>query len=143
MVGHGGTGLKLWISLALGVLFAVMGVAASLAYFGVNLPLPVSLVTATVVEISLVIAGLLLFVDSFSIRTPMGLVKWGSIVIALLLAAIGAIPLMVKYQVLSFLPFLVKLTIPEIVLNILLAFYGLYLLFTVTQLFRARAMGFY
>ncbi|MBU2589486.1 MAG: hypothetical protein KKA65_04595 [Nanoarchaeota archaeon] len=139
----GGTGIKLWISLVLGILFAVMGTAATLAYFGINLPLPVSLITATVVEISLIVAGLVLFVDSFSIRTPMGLVKWGSVVIALLLAAIGAIPLLVKYQMLSFLPFLVKLTIPEIVLNILLAFYGLYLLFTVTQLFRAKAMGFY
>ena len=139
----GGTGLKLWISLVLGILFAVMGVAATLVYFGINLPLPVSLVTATVVEISLVVAGLVLFIDSFSIRTPMGLVKWGSIIIALLLAAIGAIPLLVKYSMLSFLPFLVKLTIPDIILNILLAFYGLYLLFTVSQLFRARAMGFY
>jgi len=139
----GGTGIKLWISLALGILFTVMGVAATLVYFGMNLPLPVSLVTATVVEISLVVAGLVLFIDSFSIRTPMGLVKWGSIIIALLLAAIGAIPLLVKYSMLSFLPFLVKLTIPDIILNILLAFYGLYLLFTVSQLFRARAMGFY
>lgn len=51
----GGTGIKLWISLVLGILFAVMGTAATLAYFGINLPLPVSLITATVVEISLIV----------------------------------------------------------------------------------------
>ncbi len=139
----GGTGIKLWVSLALGILFTLMGIVATLSFFGINLPLPISLISDTVVEISLVVAGLLLFVDSFSIRTPMGLVKWGSIIIALLLAIIGALPLLIKNNLLGFLPFLVKLTIPPIVLNVLLAFYGLYLLFTVTQLFRARAMGFY
>lgn len=141
MTGH--SGIKLWISVIAGIIFVAIGVIASMSYLGINLPIPAIALSAEVIEISLVVAGLLLFIDSFSIRTQMGLVKWGSIMIAILLAAIGAIPLLIKYQVLGFLPFLLELTIPPIVLGILLAFYGLYLLFTVTQLFRARAMGFY
>lgn len=137
--------LKLLLSLLLGLLFTAMGTVSALNFFGIPISLGFIdfLLSATIIEISLVVAGILLFLDSFSVRTQMGLVKWSSILIALLLAVIGAVPLMIENRFLDFLPFLLQITIPHMVLSIVLAFYGLYLLFTVVQLYKAKAMGFY
>jgi len=140
---HGGSTAKLWLSFLLGLLFAALGVVSALAYLGVMLPIPAIIMSPLVIKISLIIAGLLLFVDSFSVRTMTGQVKFASILIALLLAVIGAIPLLLDYKLLGFLPFVIEFTIPPIVLSIVLAIYGLYLVFTAVQLYKTYAMGFY
>ena len=106
---HGGSiGIKIWLSFILGLVFTAMGVGAALSYFGINLPVPSIVFDSLIIEISLIVAGLLLFLFSFSIRSSMGVTRWGNILISILLAAIGAIPLALRYEMLSFLPFIPK-----------------------------------
>ncbi len=138
--GH--SGMKIALSAILSIVFLAIGIGSLITSFGLTLPLPAFLLTETFTEIALVAAGLLLFIDSFSARTPMGMIKTGTIIVSLLLAAIGAIPLLVRYKMLSFLPVLATLSIPPLVLSGLLVFYGLYMLFMVFQMYKAKAMGF-
>lgn len=137
------SGIKIWLTLLLSLTFLAIGLTAVLASLGITfLPIPAFMLTQVVVEISLIVAGLLLFFDSFSVRTMMGAPKWGLILLSLLMAAIGAIPLLAKNKMLAFLPFLVNVSIPPFVLSILLSVYGLFLLFDFFQMRKAHIMGF-
>ncbi|MFH1065571.1 MAG: hypothetical protein V1734_03650 [Nanoarchaeota archaeon] len=137
----GGTG-KIWFSLLLGFFLLIFGGAATLAFFGIFLPVPTGFMTALVVKILLVVAGLLLLIDSFKVRTMMGATKFSSILLGLIMAFAGAIPLLIDYKLAGFLPFLMNLTIPPFVLSILLAVYGLFLIMRSIQLYKSHAMGF-
>ena len=137
----GGTG-KIWFSLIFGLFLLVFGGAATLAFFGILLPVPTGFMTALVVKILLIVAGLLLLVDSFKVRTMMGATKFSSILLGLIMAFAGAIPLLIDYKMIGFLPFLMNLTIPSFVLSILLAVYGLFLMVRAIQLYKSHAMGF-
>ena len=104
--------------------------------------MPTGFLTALVVKILLVVAGLLLLIDSFKVRTMMGATKFSSILLGLIMAFAGAIPLLIDYKMIGFLPFLMNLTIPSFVLSILLAVYGLFLMVRAIQLYKSHAMGF-
>ncbi len=135
---HTGTS-KLWISLGSGIVFFILGVFASLFAFGLELDavqfLPGFLYSALVTKIMLIIAGLILLYDSFSMRDSWGRIRVVPIIVGLLLAFIGAFPLMLDYGLLTGLPFIVNLAIPDFVLTLLLAFYGLYLIVSFFKLY--------
>lgn len=137
----GGTG-NIWFSMIFGFALLVFGGASTLAFFGILLPVPTGFLTALVVKILLVAAGVLLLVDSFKVRTMMGATKFSAILIGLVLAFAGALPLLIDYNLVGFLPFLMKLSIPPFVLSILLAVYGIFLVVRSIQLYKAHAMGF-
>lgn len=137
----GGTG-KIWFSMLFGLFLLVFGGAATLAFFGIFLPVPTGFMTALVVKILLIVAGLLLLIDSFKVRTMMGATKFLSILLGLIMAFAGAIPLLIDYKMIGFLPFLMNLSIPPFVLSILLAVYGLFLIIRSIQLYKSHAMGF-
>lgn len=139
----GGTG-KIWFSMLFGFFLLVFGGAASLAYFGIGLPIPTGFLMGNglVVKILLVVAGLLLLIDSFKVRTMMGATKFSAIIIGLIMAFAGALPLLIDYKLVEFLPFLATLSIPNFVLSILLAVFGIFLLMRTIQMYKAHAMGF-
>lgn len=137
----GGTG-KIWFSMLFGLFLLIFGGAATLAFFGIFLPVPTGFMTALVVKILLIVAGLLLLIDSFKVRTMMGATKFSAILIGLIMAFAGALPLLIDYKLVGFLPFLMNLSIPNFVLSILLAVYGLFLIVRAIQLYKSHAMGF-
>lgn len=84
-----------------------------------------------IIKVALLVGGLMLLYDGFQIKNPMtGMVKGTSILGGLLLAAIGAIPLLMDLGWLNkSLPFIATLNIPIAVLQGLLVFFGLYLIY--------------
>ncbi|MFH1331816.1 MAG: hypothetical protein ABIH63_00845 [archaeon] len=94
-----------------------------------------------IVRVALFVGGIFLLYDSFAIRNMLtGRVKGTSILAGFLLAVIGAIPLALHLKLLSFLPFIVALSIPSVVLYSLLVFYGVYL---VVDAYLVRATRFF
>jgi len=92
----------------------------------------------TIIKIALLIGGVLLLYDGFQIKNPMtGMIKWGTILTGLIMAAIGAMPLLIELGWLNkYLPFIATLTIPLGVLQGMLIFFGLYLLYDAYTLSR-------
>jgi uncharacterized membrane protein len=85
----------------------------------------------TIIKVALLIGGLFLLYDSFQIKNPFtGMIKGASILTGLLLAIIGAMPLLVELGWFNkSLPFIATLNIPIGILQGLLIFFGLYLLY--------------
>lgn len=133
---------KALLSLLIGSIFTILGGTATLSNLGINLiNLPFFLYDPTVTKFSLLIGGLLLLIDSFSIKSFQTFMpEIGTILIGILLAIIGAVPLLLEYNLLNWLPFIIKFTIPAIVLSGILAFFGLYLMWSAVRLFRTAAM---
>jgi len=137
MTHHNRYGLRRLLSLLLGLVFAALGVGATLGILGLSLGIPAIVFHPQVLKISIVVAALLLFLDSFSVSME-GKFQIGSTIVALVLAAIGAVPLLMDYNVLhTILPFVPEVSIPPIVFSIMLALYGLYLIVVYTKLKRA------
>ena len=140
MVHHRRYGIRRMLSLLLGLLFSVVGVGATLNYivnyFGMKITLPALFFDVLVLKICLVVAALLLFLDSFSVSME-GKFQIGSTIFAIILAGIAAIPLLLDYNLLNFIPFFADLTISPLVFSIMLAFYGLYLIVVYARLKRA------
>lgn len=87
--------------------------------------------SAPATKIALLLAGILLLYDGFQIKNPMtGMIKGTSILTGLVLAAIGAIPLLTELGWLNkYLPFIATLNIPVGILQGLLVFFGFYLFY--------------
>lgn len=116
-------------SFLIGIICIILGGAPLLKLkFAVAIPM---LFSPTATKIALLIGGLLLFYDGFQIKNPMtGMIKGTSIFTGLLLAVIGAIPLIVELGWLNkSLPFIATLNIPIGILQGLLIFFGFYLLY--------------
>lgn len=140
-MGGGGSG-RILFSLLMGIFLLVFGAAASLASFSISSPVPTGFLSPTVVKILLMVSGLLILIDSFKVRTMMGAVKGTTVIISIIMALAGALPLLIDYKLVGFLPFLMSLDIPVIALSIMLAVYGLYLLIVSIGMYRSHAMGF-
>ncbi len=84
-----------------------------------------------VIKIALLVGGLMLLYDGLQIKNPMtGMVKGTAIIAGLVMAIIGALPLLIDFGWLnSYLPFIATLTISVQILEGVLAFFGLYLLY--------------
>ena len=144
----GGAGRpSLALTVLLGLIGLAIGVLSILASSGMNVGIPDFIYNPLVVKILIVLAGLLLLLRSFTIMRTASILNPGatgitSLVAGVLLAVIGALPLLYDLNLLSFLPFIPKLTIPPIVLGAVLAGYGLWLLAVSFKLFRLRSMGY-
>ena len=138
---HGAGTIKLWITFCLGLLFTVLGIFSTLFSLGVELDavsaIPGFLYSAMVTKIALIIAGLILLYASFSMRDLLSYrIKTTSVIAGIVLAFIGALPLLIDYGLLNdSLPFIVNLSIPNLILSLLLAFYGVYLIISFFKLF--------
>ena len=144
----GGAGRpSLALTVLLGLIGLAIGVLSIMTSSGMNVGIPDIIYSPLVVKILIVLAGLLLLVRSFTIMRTASILNPGatgitSLVAGVLLAVIGALPLLYDLNFLSFLPFIPKLTIPPIVLGAVLAGYGLWLLAVSFKLFRLRSMGY-
>lgn len=143
----GGGRPSLALTVLLGLVCLVIGGLAIASSIGVNLGIPQLVYSPIFVKILIVLAGLLLLVRSFTIMRTASILHPGatgitSLVAGILLAVIGALPLLYDLNLLSFLPFIPKLTIPPLVLGAVLAGYGLWLLVDAFKLFRLRSMGY-
>ncbi|MFH1638384.1 MAG: hypothetical protein ABIB71_08215 [Candidatus Woesearchaeota archaeon] len=117
------------ISLLFGIIFTAYGAAALASSFGIALPVPSMLFMQIIVEIALVAAGLLLLYDSVGmISMQTGRISFVSIITGLILAAVGAFPLLLRYGLLVFLPFNIEFSIVPQIPAALLVFFGIYLL---------------
>ena len=123
---------KAWLDLVGGLVFSGLGIISFASNIGYPFALPSwlsFLYNTLLIKVSLIIGGIMLFLSSFSMaRGGVG----GSlkpVLVGLLLAVIGAFPLMMDYKLLGFLPFSLDFTIPTVVLSGLLAAYGIYLLY--------------
>ena len=146
-MGGGSSRPSVALTVFLGLIGIVIGGLAIVSSLGIVLPVPAIIYNPLVVKVLIVIAGLLLLVRSFTIMRTASILNpgstgIGSLVAGILLAVIGALPLLYDLNLLSFLPFIPKLSIPPIVLGIILAGYGLWLLVDAFKLFRLRSMGY-
>jgi hypothetical protein len=117
------------ISGLIGLIFIALGGVPLLKLkYATMLPL---IFSPTATKVSLLIGGVLLLYYGFRIKNPFtGMIKGASILTGLLLAIIGAIPLLVELGWFNkSLPFIATLNIPIGVLQGLLIFFGLYLLY--------------
>lgn len=96
------------------------------------------LFSPTVTKVALLIGGILLLYDGFQIKNPFtGMIKGTSILTGLIMAVIGAIPLIVELGWLNkSLPFIATLNIPIGILQGLLIFFGFYLIYDAYMLTR-------
>lgn len=84
-----------------------------------------------IIKIALLVGGLMLLYDGFQIKNPLtGIQKPTTMITGLFLAIIGAAPLLIESGWLNkYLPFIATLTISISVLQGLLIFFGLYLIY--------------
>lgn len=145
--GVGGSRPSLALTVIAGLVALGIGGLALLSNIGMEVPLPSLVYSPIVVKVLIVIAGLLLLLRSFTIMRTASILQPGatgltSLIAGILLAVIGAFPLLNDLSLLSFLPFIPKLTIPPVVLGAVLAAYGLWLLVVSFKIFRLRTMGY-
>ena len=145
--GAGGSRPSLLLTVVLAALCLGIGTLATLSSIGTAVPLPEFLYSPIVVKVLIIIAGLLLLVRSFTIMRTASILSPGatgisSLVAGVLLAIIGALPLLNDFGLLYFLPFIPKLTIPPVVLGVVLGAYGIWLFVVAFKLFRLRSMGY-
>lgn len=121
------------------IIFGAAAVSALSANFGMSIKfLPVLLGDALALEIFLLLAGILLLYDSFSFHSLSGRIKISAVIVGLLLAFLGAFPLLNQLGMLNFLPFVLEFDLTPTVLAGLLLFYSLYLLWDIYMLLRSR-----
>ena len=84
-----------------------------------------------VIKVALLVGGLMLLYDGLQIKNPMtGMIKGTTILTGLVLAIVGAIPLLIDLGIMSkYLPVIATLNIPMGVMQGLLVFFGLYLIY--------------
>lgn len=130
MFSYGSMRTKKNLSLLFGIIFTLFGAGALATSLGIVVPIPSVVFTQIIVEAALALAGILLLYDSVGmISMQTGRVSIGAMIIGLVLAAVGAFPLLLRYGLLVFLPF--ELGIVSIIPQIpaaLLIFFGIYLL---------------
>lgn len=122
---------KRFLSFVIGAIIIVIGAIPLLNYAGVAFlaSLPGFILSETTVRAALLIAGLLIFYDSFFIYDFNGRVKLSHLFMGLLLAVISAIPIAIQFKLVSFLPVIASLTIPAQLLQGFLIAYGAYLIY--------------
>lgn len=130
-------------NLITGALFTAIAGTAVLSSFGVGtMRFPDIAYSSEVAKYALLIAGILMFIDSWHIismhtMAPSMMTR----VFGLILAFIGAFPLLVEHNLLSWLPFIPQMTVPDQILNFMLLFFGIYLFINAFRLFRSHAMN--
>ncbi len=130
---------KIWLSLASAVIFGASAVSGIASGLNLSIPfLPSFLGSELALKIFLLLAGILLLYDSFSVRNINGHMKISAIIAGLILAFLGAFPLLNQMGLLDFLPIIPTLSLSPVVFAALLLFYSLYLLWDVYLLLRSR-----
>ena len=120
---------KTTLSFIIGIICIILGgVPLFKLKFAAAMP---QLFSLMIIKIALLAGGLILLYDGFQMKNPLtGMIKITSIIAGLLLAAIGAIPLLIELGWLNKnLPFIATLNISPAILQGLLVFFGLYLLY--------------
>ena len=88
--------------------------------------LPVFLLDDLLLKTVLVFAGLFLLYDSF--RVGYGLLRMVSFFAGVLAFLVGAIPLLIHFKLINFLPYFATLSISSDILRGILIFFGVYLI---------------
>jgi len=126
------TDKRVWISFLSAALFCASAVSALAVRFGHDIKfIPSFLGYPLALRIFLLLAGILLLYDAFSVRNFKGHVRISYILTGFIMAFLGAFPLMNQMGMLNFLPFVVEFTLGPTVLAGLLLFYSFYLIWDV------------
>ena len=118
-----------FLSLIIGIVCIILGGVPLLKLrFMTTMP---QIFSPMVLKVALLIGGLILLYDGLQIKNPLtGMIKLTTVITGLVLAAIGAIPLLIDLGWLNQrLPFIATLSIPLGVLQGLLIFFGAYLIY--------------
>lgn len=121
-------GRVIW-SFLLGIVCVILGGAP---FLNKSFPPPLDQAfNPMITKIVLLLGGILLLYDGFQLRNPMtGLPNYTSMFAGIVLAAVGAIPLLIDLGwVNKVLPFIATLSISPEILQGLLVFFGLYLVY--------------
>ena len=119
-----------WWTLIVGIICIAYGLGA----FGLfEALMPITFFNDIGVKILLLIGGIFLLIDSFTISSrsskATGTRGFLGILMGVLLFVIGALPILIEYELLNFLPFFVeKMNIDIMILAGVLVFYGGYLI---------------
>ena len=129
------------LSFIVGAIFLVIGGTATLSSFGIGLlKLPALVHSIVVMKYSLLVGGIMLLIDAFTIRSMHTFMpSFGNIILGAILGFLGVLPLLLDYNLLGWLPFAIKFSIPNVVLSALLTVFGLYLLISAIKLTRTQA----
>jgi len=130
---------KVWVSFLSAIIFGTSAVSALSTYLNLNIGyIPDFLGNDLALKIFLMLAGVILLYDSFSLRSSGGHANISSIIAGFVFAFLGAFPLLNQLGLLDFLPFVLKLTLSPAILAGLLLFYSIYLIWDTYLLIRTR-----
>jgi len=102
------------------MLYPIFGlITLALSIISFLLPIP-----RLIIEIFLILAGILLIIDSIRIKHG----KLLSLIAGIIAVLIAVIPILNDFSLLSFLPFVVILSLNAVLLKILLIFISIYLI---------------
>ena len=129
ILGHGRQkNISLFSFIAGAVCVIIGGVPLLKLKFLTNIP---QIFSPLILKIALLVGGIMLLYAGLQIKNPLtGMIKGTTILAGLLLAAVGAIPLLIDLGWLNkYLPFIATLNIPLQVLQGLAVIFGLYLIY--------------
>ena len=130
-------------NLITGALFTAIAGTAVLSSMGIGtMKFPDIMYSSELAKYALLVAGVLMFIDSWHIismhtMAPSMMTR----IFGLVLAFVGAFPLLVEHNLLTWLPFIPEMTVPDQVLNVMLLIFGIYLFINAFRLFRSHAMN--
>ncbi len=114
------------ISLVLGILLFAFGIIPLVKQYSSYFSnIPDALFNPIVLEVLIAVGGIFLLYDSFNIGH--GRTKFLAVLLGLLLALLGLVPILIQFELLGFLPFIAALKINKITMELILIFYGAYL----------------
>lgn len=133
------TNKKVIISFVSAIVFGASAISVIAARLNFNIRfIPSFLGNELALKIFILLAGILLLYDSFGLRSLSGRINISAIIAGVLLAFLGAFPLMNQMGLLDFLPVVLKFDLSPIVLAGFLLFYSLYLLWDAFLLVRTK-----
>lgn len=121
-------GRVIW-SFLLGIVCVILGGAP---FLNKSFPPPLDQAfNPMITKVVLLLGGLLLLYDGFQIKNPATLIpKYTAMLAGIVLAAVGAIPLLIETGIANkYLPFIATLSISPEILQGMLVFFGLYLVY--------------
>ena len=117
---------KSFYSLVVGGICIFLGLVPLLSELGIDLSfIPLVIFHPIIIKLALVLGGLFLLYDSLSVG--IGIIRLVSMMAGVVLAFVGALPLLIELKLLRFLPFIPIVDISPWMLEGVLLFFGLYL----------------
>jgi len=132
------SGTKIFLLFFAGIFALSVGAMPFLEYAGANISAPHIFREPLLAKIVLIISGFLLLYTSFT-KIVSGLQRLFSIISAIVMAVLGAVPIVIEYGFVK-LPAGLKIEIPVTAVQFALIFYGIYMLISAYRIHHAVKM---